>query len=638
MNVVVEHLSVRPFGAATPVLNDVSFFLAKGKTLLVLGPSGSGKSTLMLALAGVIQSMETAEVTGKVEVPASGLLLQNAIDASVGETVFRDVAFGAESAGILQLQISQLVADALAQVGLGLNQDRKTTTLSGGELQRVCLAGLLTLKPSLLLLDEPTSMLDETSAEEVRDAVTAYLKGSKATAVVAEHLFEPWLPLADQLLVLDSTGRVIDQGKPQELLLKHERLFSSWGLWLPGSRPIPEVQQPATGKIFAITGPSGAGKSTLLKEKLKEILVVGPAAEVGWLPQNPALALIGETSEMNAPLPWLSSFGLATKAGQNPFTLSGGEQRRLALAAAFSRDPEFLILDEPTVGQDTKNWLLIVNQILAKRAAGKTIWLATHDPRLIALADEAECVQQKPQPQHKSPTKWRLSPLSVIAVAFVLLVGSLFFSRIGQLGWALASELAVYLSVAALLRGFGAAKALPPTILGLASIFLSNWWLSPDGFWQPALFNALRVAVFVLPSVLLIGSIKPSTLGDQLGQTLKLPARPVVAATAALARLERAQSTWDNLALVRKIRGLTYSSGPIGRLRELSAMTLGMLLDATRGAFVTSVAMEARGFANTDENGVQIKRTWAVLARWQPADPWLILGSFAVLAIGMFLG
>jgi energy-coupling factor transport system permease/ATP-binding protein len=669
--VSVTNLSVLPYLATRPVLQNVSFEVPQGQRVLLLGPSGAGKSTLLLALSGVLGNLETANLSGEYCAEPSGLLLQNSIDATVGSTVFRDVAFGAESAGLPALSIGHLVSESLTRVGLqDMEPARSPRQLSGGELQRVCLAGLVALAPQLLLLDEPTSMLDADSAAQVRLAVSQYLEQSRATAIIAEHQFEPWLELVDRIIVLNGHGQIVDDGPAQQILHDYHHQLLNWGLWVPKeSAPqvsidaftsTEETRTPAhpEGSITALVGPSGSGKTTALTAKLHQLLSEHGPESLGWLPQNAAFTIAGDTVLKSAGATenarqLLVDLGLGQHLEQNPHELSGGEQRRLALASALAGKPRFLILDEPTVGQDRNNWALMVRQILIARVSGCQIWLATHDQDLVGICDEVQDLgmgtpakpetQGTPEPQGTpdsrslSESKPPLSPFGLLGASMLLLIGSWQISNLQQ-----ASAAYLALALASLILGWlGGLKSwkpkklkiLIPALIGIVSIGFSNWWLSSNHDWQPALVTALRVAFFVIPGVLLASRIDPSRLADQAGQFAKLPARPVVASSVAIQRVFDFQSMWAEQVLVRSVRGLTKRK----RLAEGWSLTLGLLIEATRSATRTAIAMEARGFSAVDNQGKRIKRTWAVPAKWGSRD-WLLLALALVVACAPWFG
>ncbi|MDO9397965.1 MAG: ABC transporter ATP-binding protein, partial [Herbiconiux sp.] len=182
-----------------------------GERVLLLGASGAGKSTLMQAFAGLLGGADEGEQEGAITVdqvaPESvrgrvGLLLQDPDSQLVLARVGDDVAFGCENLGVPRAEIWPRVDEALAAVGLDLPRDHSTAELSGGQKQRVALAGVLAMRPGVVLLDEPTANLDPLGATEVRDAVAALVATSSATFVVIEHRVDIWLDVVDRVVVL----------------------------------------------------------------------------------------------------------------------------------------------------------------------------------------------------------------------------------------------------------------------------------------------------------------------------------------------------------------------------------------------------------------------------------------------------
>ncbi len=410
--------------------------------MLLVGASGAGKSTVLHALVGALGTTYAGDLSGEVEVGGhAGLLLQNPDDAVVAATVGRDVAFGPENLGLGRDETWRRVDEALAAVRLRVDRDHLTAALSGGEKQRLALAGQLALRPDVLLLDEPTSMLDPASADRVRDAVLA--AADDRTLVVVEHRLEPWLPHVDRVVVLGPGGVVLQDTDVRGFLAGSP----PHGVWFPGlpapapmdvpeslvrpgacvahalhgvdvvlrsrslrgtqeSRALRDVSLEARpGRVTALVGPSGSGKSTALgvlgglvrpaagtvTPDLAGVRSRDLARAVGWVPQNPehgfvttrvadevALtgAHVGPPVDVDAVL---QVVGLAHLADANPYRLSGGEQRRLALAAALAHRPGTVLLDEPTVGQDRGTWSAVAGWVRAAADAGATAVLSTHD-------------------------------------------------------------------------------------------------------------------------------------------------------------------------------------------------------------------------------------------------------------------
>ena len=213
----VERLTYSYPGSEQPALSDVSLRIEPGEVVALLGPSGSGKSTLLRALAGLVPHFHGGRFEGSVVVagldtrrfrPADlagqvATLFQDPEDQVVFGRVANEVAFGLENVGTTPGEIWPRVHEALAEVGAERLAERRTETLSAGELQRVCLASVLALEPSLLLLDEPTSQLDPEGAETLLDLACEL----GAAVLVSEQ--RPTLPLerCDRVLFVDQ-GRI----------------------------------------------------------------------------------------------------------------------------------------------------------------------------------------------------------------------------------------------------------------------------------------------------------------------------------------------------------------------------------------------------------------------------------------------
>ena len=228
------------------MLRDLDLVVEPGERVLLVGPSGSGKSTLLRALAGLLETADAGERTGSMSIDGHapgerpgevGLVLQEPGAGVVASTVGRDVAFGLENVGADPASMPGRARAALDAVGLHMALEAPTTSLSGGETQRLALAGAVAMEPTVLLLDEPTAMLDPVSAASVRRVVAEVVERERLTTVVVEHLLEPWLPFASRIVVLDDGGRIIADGEPSQVLAEHGARLADEGVWVPGVAP-----------------------------------------------------------------------------------------------------------------------------------------------------------------------------------------------------------------------------------------------------------------------------------------------------------------------------------------------------------------------------------------------------------------
>ena len=368
-------------------LRDVTLELEPGEVMALLGPSGGGKSTLLRALAGLVPHFHGGRFAGRVEVggldtrrvrPADlagtvATLFQDPEDQAVFTRVAAEVQFGLENLGTPPPEIVPRAEEALAAVGALHLAERPVAELSGGELQRVCLASTLALRPRLLLLDEPTSQLDPEGAV----AAIQLARDSGAAVVVSEQRPERVLEAADRVLFL-AGGRLVDE--VPDAWLPREAVVPDAD---PGGEPVcrleevsfaygqvPVVEarslQVGRGEIVALVGPNGSGKTTLAK--LATGLLEPQAGRVVrdgracYLSQDPGRYLVRERADEEVALAVgddleraraaLAQVGLAGFDERHPRDLSSGERERLALAAVLVAQPDLLVLDEPTRGVD----------------------------------------------------------------------------------------------------------------------------------------------------------------------------------------------------------------------------------------------------------------------------------------------
>lgn len=446
--IVCQALRYRYPMAAEAVLHDLTFTVAAGEFALLAGASGSGKSTLCRLMNGLIPHLHGGEVGGFLTVAgrdpratpthqmsgAVGLLLQRPDAQCLATTVARDIAFGPACRGQDRRTIASRVRETAAWLDIDHLLGRAPHTLSGGEQQRVALAGVLAAQPRVLVLDEPFAFLDAAGAALLRELL-GRLRATGITLVVAEHRIEQIADIADRMLVLDR-GRLVADGPPGPVMAGD---VAAWGLEAADDSP-PAAAQPTVaaaepvvewrdvaferdggpvlrgvslklghGETVALLGANGAGKSTLLRHgngllrpQRGAVRVRGqpvgrrPVAElartVGLVMQHPARMLFAPTvrAELAAgpkalqrhDPAWCARlserFGLAGLLDRPPQLLSAGEQRRVAIAAVLAGRPSALLLDEPTAGQDARARAALRALLAECAREGLAILVATH--------------------------------------------------------------------------------------------------------------------------------------------------------------------------------------------------------------------------------------------------------------------
>ena len=422
-------------GGGARVLDGVGFSVPEGAFALLCGATGSGKSTLLrLAkpeirpageLAGTVRVFgeDVAGLSPVASARTVGYVFQSPDAQIVCDTVWHEMAFGLENLGVPEAEMRRRVAETCNFFGMEPWFRAQTAELSGGQRQTLALAATLAMRPRLLLLDEPTSMLDPIAEKAFLGLLFRANRELGITVVVATHAPQAMAEYATCAFVVDGgevretsvaeivvrRGIAVDKGAAaspiSEAVCVHEAWFRHGrdGDWVLRGLDLQLVQ----GEVRALVGGNGCGKTTLLsvlagvakpqKGRVKNAL----ASSQALLPQSPKAILASETvreelsewargggygaAEVDAAL---TELGLVGAADRHPYDLSGGQQQLLALKKLMLCRPRLLLLDEPTKGLDAASRERVARAVAAARAGGATVLLATHDMAFVeAVAD-----------------------------------------------------------------------------------------------------------------------------------------------------------------------------------------------------------------------------------------------------------
>ena len=244
--VVAKNLGFKYTGAKKSAIQGIDLSIGHNEFILLTGPSGCGKTSLCRCLNGLIPNFYQGEWTGELLVDALdvttqptselsrrvGYVFQNPENQLFALTVEKDIAFGPENLGLSRKEIRSRVDEAMKVTGTVELRELAPYELSGGQQQRVALAGVLAMRPSIIVLDEPTSFLDPRTAEDVMRAADDLRRELGLTIVVVEHRLDLVARYAERIVVMDR-GKIVADGKLEQVLDEQFDTLDALGVGVP---------------------------------------------------------------------------------------------------------------------------------------------------------------------------------------------------------------------------------------------------------------------------------------------------------------------------------------------------------------------------------------------------------------------
>ena len=441
-----ENVSFSYTGQEHGGLRDINLKISDGECVLFCGRSGCGKTTITRLVNGLIPQFYQGELHGHVLVDGQEIsnIPMYQIAAKVG-SVFQnprtqffnvdtdsEIAFGIENEARPPKKLAERVEQTTEDLHIQKLRNRNIFELSGGEKQKIAFASVYAMNPQIYLLDEPSSNLDMTSIQELKEHLRLIKKQGK-TVLIAEHRLYYLMELADRIVYLEN-GEIKGIYTPEEFRQLSEPDREHMGLravdlqavlppkaHLPAPPPVLELQNvtlrykkqtilhdielsAGKGEVIGVVGHNGAGKTTFSralcglhkdcdgqflwesepierKERLKrsymvmqdvnyELFADSVEAECSFGIRNPDQTLVNAT---------LEELGLTQYRERHPNTLSGGQKQRVAVAVSMICGKDLLVFDEPTSGLDFDSMTQVAGLIRRLSNMGKVIFIVTHD-------------------------------------------------------------------------------------------------------------------------------------------------------------------------------------------------------------------------------------------------------------------
>lgn len=426
-----------------PTLSSITFAVRRGERVAISGPSGSGKSTLLYLMNRLYPANCDGIVEGHINLfgKSSETYAPGEINHRVA-TVFQDpdsqfcmptvegeLAFTLENLNTPFAEMEERISHILNITGLSHLRSTVIQTLSGGMKQRVATACALVMDPEVLLLDEPISHLDPVTAKDFINWLDRLQKTFNLTVIAVEHRLDSWKSFFDRELAISSDGKISADSPftPHKTFRYPKRLNSildetvlsatSLSVTIKGKTLLHPVSLSARrGECIVIAGPNGSGKSTLVKAICgiyKKEAARFDSLPCGYVPQSPEFLFLTASveeelafSKTSGPAELqaiMESLRLKEISAHNPFSVSHGQKRRVAIGAMLADKRSLLFLDEPTSGQDERALLELFRLVDNRLDQGDTVFIVTHDMEFAAAVADSVVLLKDGQITGKFP-------------------------------------------------------------------------------------------------------------------------------------------------------------------------------------------------------------------------------------------